>query len=66
MPMQEKEKNYTFLLELQQHLMVLLKPGVICNEIYTSAVAYIEAKRPDLKDNFLRNCGFAVSFCAFV
>ena len=51
--------------------MVLLKPGVTCKEIYTSAVAYIEAKRPDLKDNFLKNCGFAVSrlslsLCVFI
>jgi nucleosome binding factor SPN SPT16 subunit len=46
--------------------MVLLQPGVACKEIYNSAVAFIEAKRPDLKDHFLKNCGFAVFYLLFV
>lgn len=65
-PEKEKEENYKFLTELQGHVLSVLKPGVPCNEIYAKAVAYIDKKKPELKDHFVKNCGFSVGFCCYV
>ncbi|RKO90481.1 FACT complex subunit SPT16 N-terminal lobe domain-containing protein, partial [Blyttiomyces helicus] len=59
-PDKDQEKNYRFLLELQKYVISNLKDGITCKEAYGKAVAYIESKRPDLKDVFLKNCGFGI------
>ncbi|KAJ3142649.1 FACT complex subunit spt16 [Physocladia obscura] len=55
-----KEKNYTFLCELQVHVLSLLKDGAVCREIYAQAVQFVESKRPDLVPNFVKTAGFAI------
>lgn len=56
-----KEKNYRFLLELQEHIFTsLIKDGVTCKDIYNKAVSYVEKKRPDLKEYFVKNIGFGI------
>ncbi|KAI9104535.1 FACT complex subunit-domain-containing protein [Phlyctochytrium arcticum] len=59
-PEKNKEKNYNFLVELQEHVLQGIKEGVTCAEVYNSATSYIEKKRPDLKSNFLKNCGWSI------
>ena len=46
--------------ELQDHLMGVLKPGVLCSDIYAKALSFIEKKKPELKDHFVKNCGFSM------
>ncbi|KNC97903.1 chromatin-remodeling protein SPT16 [Spizellomyces punctatus DAOM BR117] len=58
-PEKGKEKNYNFLVELQEHVLNSIKEGVACKDVYSAAISYIEKKRPDLKDNFLKNCGWS-------
>ncbi|KAJ3359746.1 FACT complex subunit spt16 [Kappamyces sp. JEL0680] len=57
-PEQGKEDNYNFLLELQRYVLSILKPNVPCSTIYNMATEFIQSKRPDLKDHFVKNCGF--------
>ncbi|KAJ1918246.1 FACT complex subunit spt16 [Mycoemilia scoparia] len=59
-PTKAQEKNYQFLLDLQKHVLGLLKPGTPFSAIHPSALAYIREKRPDLEKNFVKNCGFAM------
>lgn len=56
----KKEENYQFLLDLQAHVLGLIKEGVACNAVYNGAVSFIEKSRPDLKDSFTKNCGFGI------
>lgn len=56
-----KEKNYTFLLALQKHMInELIKPEVACNVIYNSALEYVESNRPDLVPHLTKNFGFGM------
>ncbi|KAI8820148.1 FACT complex subunit-domain-containing protein [Fimicolochytrium jonesii] len=55
-----QEKNYKFLLELQQHVLASIKAGVSCSDVYKAAMSYIGQKRPDLQQNFVKNCGWGV------
>ncbi|KAI8854433.1 FACT complex subunit-domain-containing protein [Chytridium lagenaria] len=57
-PEKGKETNYKFLLELQEHLLSILKEGVTCSGLYEEAIDYVTKNRPDLKDNFVKNIGF--------
>ncbi|KAJ3276374.1 FACT complex subunit spt16 [Terramyces sp. JEL0728] len=57
-PEKQKEENYEFLLELQKHLFNIIRDGALCSDVYNTAVEYIEKKKPELKDFFVKNCGF--------
>lgn len=59
-PSKDQEKNYAFLVELQDYALQLLKPGAKCSQIYTSTVEYIEKHRPDLKPKFMKNMGWSI------
>jgi nucleosome binding factor SPN SPT16 subunit len=59
-PEKSKEKNYKFLVELEDYIISIMKEGVTCKDVYLKAQSYIEQKRPDLKDNFLKMCGFGM------
>lgn len=59
-PESSKEKNYNFLLELQGHVLGLLKEGTACKEVYDKAVEYIQSKRPDLVSHFVKSAGFGI------
>ncbi|KAJ1954193.1 FACT complex subunit spt16, partial [Linderina pennispora] len=57
-PTPEQERNYGLLLTLQKQMLDWVKPGVKMSAIYSQAVAYVREHRPDLADNFVKNCGF--------
>ncbi|KAJ3000085.1 FACT complex subunit spt16 [Globomyces sp. JEL0801] len=59
-PEKAKEENYEFLLELQNYLLSIMKAGIPCSEVYSRAIAYISEKKPELKDKFVKNCGFGM------
>ncbi|PVU99977.1 hypothetical protein BB559_000235 [Furculomyces boomerangus] len=54
----DQEKNYLFLIKLQKHVLSCIKPDVQFSKVYNDAVQYIEEKRPDLRDHFVKNIGF--------
>ncbi|KAI9144721.1 FACT complex component Spt16 [Paraphysoderma sedebokerense] len=57
-PTKEQEKNYEFLLKLQDHLMSHIKDGVRAKDIYARAYQFVKTNRPDLEGNFTKNVGF--------
>lgn len=56
-PSKEMEKNYEFLLSLQEYIFTILKDGIKFNEIYNNAIQFIEKNNPPLKDSFVKNIG---------
>ncbi|KAK9761234.1 FACT complex subunit spt16, partial [Basidiobolus ranarum] len=57
-PNKTQEKNYEFLLDLQRRVMDTIKEGVKLRDVYSKAISYIKAKRPELESHFVKNCGF--------
>ena len=47
-------------MELQDYILSILRPNNICSDIYAKAIAFIEKRKPELKDHFVKNCGFSV------
>ncbi len=58
--LQEQEKNYLFVAELQKFALSELKEGVVCKDFYQKIVERIQADRPDLADRFMKTAGFGV------
>lgn len=56
-PSKDMEKNYEFLVSLQEHLFNFLKGGAKFNDIYNEAINFIEQNNPDLKSHFVKNIG---------
>ena len=52
------QDNYSFLLTVYERVLDKLRVGVRVCDVYSAAVSFIEAKRPDLKDHFTRNAGW--------
>ncbi|RCI02345.1 FACT complex subunit spt16, partial [Rhizopus stolonifer] len=59
-PTKVQEKNYEFLLEVQNKILDNIKEGVKIRDIYQKAVAHVRSKRPDLEKNFTKNVGFGM------
>lgn len=60
-PQRSQEKVFTFLCELQTEIVSNhLRPGQTGKEIYEAARKYIQDKKPDLADHFVKNAGFAI------
>ncbi|XP_013114193.1 FACT complex subunit spt16 isoform X1 [Stomoxys calcitrans] len=59
-PSQEIQDNYNFLVNVQEEILKLLKPGAKLNDIYDHAVEYVKKEKPKLLDNFTKNFGFAM------
>ncbi|KAI9199412.1 FACT complex subunit-domain-containing protein [Polychytrium aggregatum] len=59
-PTKGQEKNYKFLVELQQYALSVVKDGAQCRDVYAKLLSYIEKKRPDLKSFFVKSCGFGM------
>ncbi|ODV60598.1 chromatin-remodeling protein SPT16 [Ascoidea rubescens DSM 1968] len=57
-PTKEMESNYQFLLNVQKFKLSLLKVGKKASEVYNETLEYIKKERPDLTNNFLKNCGW--------
>lgn len=59
-PHKSQQKNYTFLLELQQEIVNKhLRAGATCRDVYEAAAAYVKAKQPTLTSHLTKNIGFA-------
>lgn len=56
-PSKEMEKNYEFLIDVQNFVFENLNDGVKVNELFNNTIKFIEKERPDLKDNFVKNIG---------
>lgn len=59
-PSDQIQKNYTFVLDLEEELLKLLVPGKKLSEVYESGIAYVKKERPDLVDNLVKTFGFAM------
>lgn len=59
-PTQEMQDNYNFLVNVQEEILKMLKPGVKLNEIYDHAVEYVKKEKPKLMDNLTKTFGFAM------
>lgn len=57
-PTKDMEENYEFLIKLQEHVTLLMKPEVSALLIYDRAVKYIGEHKPDLTSHFTKNCGW--------
>lgn len=57
-PSKEIEKNYDFLLGIEQQIFHNLKDGVTTKDIYNKILAHIIQEKPDLERHFLKNCGW--------
>ncbi|OWB68409.1 hypothetical protein B5S30_g3789 [[Candida] boidinii] len=56
-PSKEMEKNYDFLLQVQNKIFSLLKDGCIMKDAYNKTLEFIKDSRPDLANNFVKNLG---------
>ncbi|CAO1625988.1 unnamed protein product [Sympodiomycopsis kandeliae] len=60
-PQKSQEKVFTFLCELQTEIITNhLRPGKAGKDVYESARKYIQDKKPDLAEHFVKNAGFAI------
>lgn len=59
-PTDTMQENYNFLVNVQEEILKLLKPGAKLNEIYDTTVEYIKKEKPKLQDNFTKTFGFAM------
>ncbi|CEG70970.1 hypothetical protein RMATCC62417_06776 [Rhizopus microsporus] len=59
-PTKVQEKNYEFLLEVQNKVLDSIRDGVKIKDIYQRAISLVRAKRPDLEKNFTKNVGFGM------
>ncbi|CAO3623830.1 unnamed protein product [Mucor fragilis] len=59
-PSKTQEKNYEFLMEVQDRVLNSIREGVKIKDVYQKAVALIKQKRPDLEKNFTKNVGFGM------
>lgn len=57
-PTPTMESTYDFLLELQKHVVSLLKSGAEALAVYNGAADYVKEKKPALAQQLTRNCGF--------
>ncbi|KAL8454772.1 hypothetical protein Emed_000144 [Eimeria media] len=56
----EHKSTYELALELQQHLIASLKPGVSFSSIHEKAIEFLNAKRPALLKHLAKNVGHAI------
>ncbi|KAL8270587.1 hypothetical protein Esti_005486 [Eimeria stiedai] len=56
----EHKSTYELALELQQHLIASLKPGVSFSSIHEKAIEFLNSKRPALLKHLAKNVGHAI------
>lgn len=59
-PNKTQEKNYEFLLDLQQRVLEVVREGTKIKDIYAKALQHVKSKRPDLEKHFTKSIGFAM------
>lgn len=57
---QEQKDTYEVALELQQHVVASLKPGVSFSSVHEKAVEFLTAKKPSLLRHLAKNVGHAL------
>ncbi|XP_065056378.1 FACT complex subunit SPT16-like [Rhopilema esculentum] len=58
-PTQEQQDLYTYLLSLMDVAVDKIRDGVKMSEVYEALYNNVASKKPHLKDNFVKNIGFA-------
>ena len=56
----QQEENYNILVECQQVVIDSLKVGALVRHAYENAIKFLEKKKPELIQFFLKNCGFGM------
>ncbi|KAI8126369.1 FACT complex subunit spt16 [Lucilia cuprina] len=59
-PTEEMQENYNFLVNVQEEILKMLKPGAKLSEIYQHAADYVKKEKPKLLDSVTKNFGFAM------
>jgi nucleosome binding factor SPN SPT16 subunit len=59
-PSKTQERNYEFLMEVQERVFNSIRDGVKIRDVYQKAIALIKSKRPDLEKNFIKTVGFGM------
>lgn len=59
-PSEEQKDIYTFLVDLQEHIIEKLKDGVKLSDVYTDGVTYATEHRKGLIENLTKTFGFAM------
>ena len=54
---QEMQDNYSFLLSVYEQILGKIRVGARVCDVYSAAVSFIDANRPDLKNHFTKNAG---------
>jgi len=58
-PTQEQQDLYNYLLTVLEFILDKLRQGSRLSEVYAATNKHVETTKPDLKDNFVKNIGFA-------
>jgi nucleosome binding factor SPN SPT16 subunit len=58
--LQEQEKNYLFVVDLQKFALGELRDGAVCKDVYQKIVDKIQSDRPDLLQYFAKTAGFGM------
>ncbi|XP_022662771.1 FACT complex subunit spt16-like [Varroa jacobsoni] len=59
-PSEEQKEVYTFLVDLQEHIIEKLRDGEKLSDVYVEGVKYATDHRKDLLENLTKNFGFAM------
>lgn len=59
-PNKSQESNYKLLLQVHSLVMKEVKDGAHVKDIYSKALGYIKAKKPELEKHFLKNVGAGI------
>lgn len=58
-PTQEQQDLYNYLLTVLDFIFDKLRPGSKLSDVYQATGKHIEKTKPEIKDNFVKNIGFA-------
>jgi len=58
-PTQEQQDIYNYLLTVLDFIFENLKPNLKLSEVYATTIQHVEKTKPELKDKFVKNIGFA-------
>ncbi|OEH80504.1 WD-40 repeat-containing protein [Cyclospora cayetanensis] len=56
----EQKETYAVALELQQHIIASLKPGITFASVYEKAIQFLNAKKPALTKHLVKSVGHAI------
>lgn len=59
-PTDKMQKDYEFLLEVEDEILKKLVPGTKLNGVFDAATSFVKSKRPELLDKMTKNIGFAM------